>query len=263
MHGTKLSTMTTRRIHYGWVVVAVTFLVLLAAAGFRSTVGVYVVPLQDEFGWGRDQIAGAIAVNLAFYGLAAPFAAAFVERLGVRRMMTAGLVAVGGGGGLTVLMTSLWQLNVIWGLVIGTATGTISIPLSAIVATRWFHRRRGLVTGLLTASFATGNLIFLPLLAWITDTHGWRWAAGIVTIAAAAIIPLVLLLMREHPGDLGLLPYGADHAPAPPTQTGNPIARKPGRTACRSGGDPPSGRALDRIRWETGGFSRLRTAPDT
>ena len=218
------SRMTTRRIHYGWVVAAVTFLVLLAAAGFRSTVGVFVVPLQDEFGWGRDQVAGAIAVNLVFYGLAAPFAATFVERLGVRRVMTAGLVAVGGGAALTVLMTSLWQLNVIWGLIIGTATGTISIPLSAIVATRWFHRRRGLVTGLLTASFATGNLIFLPLLAWITGTYGWRWAAGVVAIVAAAIIPVVLAFMRKRPGDLGLLPYGAEHASAPSTVTGNPFA---------------------------------------
>ncbi len=91
-------------------------------------------------------------------------------------------------------MTSLWQLDVIWGLVIGTATGAISIPLTAIVATRWFDARRGLVTGLLTASFATGNLIFLPLLAWITDTHGW--AAGVAAIAAAAIIPIVLTFIN-------------------------------------------------------------------
>ncbi len=215
--------MRLRRIHYGWVVAAVTFLVLLAAAGFRSTVGVFVVPLEDEFGWGRDQVAGAIALNLIFYGLAAPFAAAFVERVGVRRVMIAGLAAVGGGAALTVLMTSLWQLDVIWGLVIGTATGAVSIPLSAIVATRWFDARRGLVTGLLTASFATGNLIFLPLLAWITDTHGWRWAAGVVAIAAAAIIPIVLTFMRERPEDVGLLPYGADRAPTPPVPAGNPF----------------------------------------
>jgi MFS family permease len=217
--------MQRRRIHYGWVVAGVTFLVLLAAAGFRSTVGVFVVPLEDEFGWGRDQVAGAIAVNLIFYGLAAPFATAFAERVGVRRVMIAGLAAVGGGAALTVLMTSLWQLNAIWGVVIGTATGAVSIPLSAIVATRWFHARRGLVTGLLTASFATGNLIFLPLLAWITDTYGWRWAAGVVAIAAGAIIPVVVVFMRERPEDLNLLPYGADHAaPVPaPDPVGNPF----------------------------------------
>ena len=208
--------MRARRIHYGWVIAAVTFFVLLAAAGFRSTVGVFVVPLQDEFGWGRDDVSLAIVVNLVFYGLAAPFAAAFVERMGARRVMVAGLIAVAGGAALTIAMTSLWQLDILWGIVIGTATGAISIPLSAIVATRWFVRRLGLVTGLLAASFATGNLVFLPLLAWITDGHGWRWAVAIVAITATAIVPVVLVLMREHPADMGLSPLRvADRHPAP------------------------------------------------
>lgn len=110
------------------MVAAVTFLVLLAAAGFRSTVGVFVVPLEDEFGWSRAEVSLAIAINLVFYGLAAPFAAAFMERLGVRRLMIAGLVSVGGGAALTIAMTALWQLDLIWGLLIGTATGAIAIP---------------------------------------------------------------------------------------------------------------------------------------
>lgn len=219
--------MRARRIHYGWVIAAVTFFVLLAAAGFRSTVGVFVVPLQDEFGWGRDDVSLAIVVNLVVYGLAAPFAAAFVERMGARRVMVAGLIAVAGGAALTIAMTSLWQLDILWGIVIGTATGAISIPLSAIVATRWFVRRLGLVTGLLAASFATGNLVFLPLLAWITDGHGWRWAVAIVAITATAIVPVVLVLMREHPADMGLSPYGSrtdTPLPAPPRPTGSVFA---------------------------------------
>lgn len=217
--------MSPRRVHYGWIVAGITFLVLLASAGFRSTVGVFVIPLEDEFGWGRDDVSLAIAINLVFYGLAAPFAAAFVERLGARRVMIVGLVAVAGGAALTVVMNALWQLDLLWGLVIGTATGAISIPLSAIVATRWFVRRRGLVTGLLAASFATGNLVFLPLLAWITRESGWRWAAGTVAIAAAAIIPLVLVVMRERPSEMDLLPYGAtEPVPEPARATGNPFA---------------------------------------
>ena len=216
--------MNGRRIHYAWVIAAVTFLVLLAAAGFRSTVGVFVVPLQDEFGWGRDEVSLAIAINLVFYGLAAPFAAAVVERMGARRVMMAGLGAVAVGAVLTIGMTALWQLDVLWGIVIATATGAIAIPLSAIIATRWFVRRRGLVTGLLTASFATGNLVFLPLLAWVTDRHGWRWAVAIVAVTAAAIIPVVFLLMRERPADIGMQPYGAtSDAPqtAPPAPLDN------------------------------------------
>ncbi len=218
--------MRARRIHYGWVIATVTFLVLLGAAGFRSTVGVFVVPLQDEFGWSRGDVSLAIAINLVVYGLVAPFAAAFVERMGARRIMVAGLIAVSAGAALTIAMTSLWQLDVLWGIVIGTATGAISIPLSAIIATRWFVRHRGFVTGLLTASFATGNLVFLPLLAWITDGHGWRWAVAIVAITAAAMVPVVLILMRERPADLGLAPYGADSATprAPPAPTGSVFA---------------------------------------
>ena len=213
-----------RRFHPAWVVAGVTFLTLLAAQGFRSTIGVFVVPLQEEFGWGRDEVSVAIAVNLVCYGLMAPFAAALVERLGPRRVMMVALAAVGAGSALTVGMTSLWQLDLIWGPVIGMATGAISIPLSAIVATRWFVARRGLVTGVLTGAFATGNLVFLPLLAWITDTRGWQWAAGLVAVFAAAAVPFVAVFMRDHPADVGALPYGAVEAPpalAPPP--GNPF----------------------------------------
>jgi sugar phosphate permease len=215
-----------RSVHYAWVVAAVTFLTLLAAAGFRSTIGVFVVPLQDEFGWGRDQVSVAISINLLCYGLVAPFAAALVERLGTRRVMAGALVAIAVGSALTVLITALWQLDLLWGAVIGLSTGSVAIPLSAIVATRWFVRHRGLVTGLMAASFATGNLIFLPLLAWITEAQGWRWAAAVVAIVAGAIVPIVLLLMRERPEDVGVLPLGATVAtPHPPPPAESPFRR--------------------------------------
>lgn len=204
------------RVHYGWIVVAVVFVTLLAAAGFRSTIGVFIVPFQDEFGWDRGQVSTAIAVNLVCYGLVAPFAAALVMRLGTRRVMVGALAAVAVGAAATTGMSALWQLDVLWGPVIGFATGAISIPLSAIVATRWFHTRRGLVTGLLTAAFATGNLAFLPLIAWITRDHGWRTSVLLITALALAVIPLVALLMREHPADVGVRPFGApDDASAP------------------------------------------------
>ncbi len=216
-----------RRIHYAWVVAGVTFLALLASAGFRSTVGVFLVPFEEEFDWTRDQVALAVSINLVFYGLAAPFSAAIVERLGARQVMLFAIGAVGVGAALTTVMTALWHLNILWGVVIGSATGAISIPLSAVVATRWFVKRRGLVTGALAASFATGNLVFLPLLAWITRDFGWRWAAAIVAITAAVFLPIVALLMREFPSDKDLTPYGSDDGYLPPPQpSGNPF-RKP------------------------------------
>ena len=151
-----------RRVHYAWVVAAVGFVTLITAAGFRSTTGVLIVPLQNEFGWSRATIGVAVAINLVLYGLGGPFSAALVERFGVRRVTIGALLGVSAGSSLTVLMTAPWQLDILWGVVNGLATGAIAIPLAAIIANRWFVERRGLVTGVLTASSATGQLIFLP-----------------------------------------------------------------------------------------------------
>src|SRR6059058_2087002 len=163
-----------RRFHYGWVMVAVGLVTLITAAGFRSTTGVLIVPLQNEFGWSRATIGFAVAINLVIYGLGGPFAAAFVEKYGMRRVITAAVFGISLGAGLSTLMTAPWQLDVLWGVVNAAATGAISVPLGAMIANRWFVQRRGLVTGLLTASNATGQLIFLPLLAWIVTHWGWR-----------------------------------------------------------------------------------------
>src|SRR5215470_1872155 len=156
-----------RRVHYAWVVAAVGFVTLITAAGFRSTTGVLIVPLQDEFGWSRGLIGVAAAINLVLYGLGGPFSAAFVAKFGVRRVVIVALLGVSIGSSLTIFMTAPWQLDLLWGVVNGLATGAISVPLAAIIANRWFVKRRGLVTGVLTASSATGQLIFLPILAAI------------------------------------------------------------------------------------------------
>src|SRR3954465_3082373 len=194
-----------RRIHYGWVMVAVGLVTLVTAAGFRSTTGILIVPLQDEFGWSRATISFAIAINLVIYGLGGPFAAPFGEGYGMRRVITAAVLGISVGAGLSTLMTAPWQLDVLWGVVNAAATGAISVPLGAMIANRWFARRRGLVTGLLTASNASGQLIFLPLLAWIVTQWGWRYAAGTAaTVALVLVLPLVLLVMRDRPYARGI-----------------------------------------------------------
>jgi MFS family permease len=213
-----------RRVHYGFVVAAVGFVTLITAAGFRSTSGVLIVPLQDEFGWSRATIGFAIAINIALYGFAGPFAAGLVERFGVRRVTIGALLGVSAGSSLAVFITAPWQLDVLWGVINGLATGAIAVPLAAIIANRWFVARRGVVVGLLTASTATGNLIFLPLLASIVDHFGWRYAS--VTVAAVAFavsLPLVLLFLRDRPADMGLLPYGATEPDLVPPAVGNPF----------------------------------------
>ena len=145
-----------------------------------------IVPLQNEFGWSRATIGFAISVNLIFYGLGGPFAAGLVERFGMRRVTIGALLGVSAGSSLTVFMDAPWQLDLLWGVVNGLATGAVAVPLAAMIANRWFVERRGLVTGVLTASTATGNLIFLPALAAITDAWGWRYTAVTVSVVAFA-----------------------------------------------------------------------------
>ncbi|HET7229824.1 MAG TPA: MFS transporter [Longimicrobium sp.] len=215
------------RVHYAWVVAGVTFVVLLVSAGIRATPGVLMVPLESEFGWTRATISLAISVNLVLYGLIGPFAAALMERLGVRRTMMLAMAALALAVGATTLMTRPWQLVLLWGVVVGGATGMGALVLGAVVVNRWFHERRGVVMGILTASAATGQLVFLPVLAWLSEHRGWRAPVMLVAGAAAVTLPLVLLLMRERPGDVGLRPYGAQadgDAAAPAPTAAAPLA---------------------------------------
>jgi predicted MFS family arabinose efflux permease len=210
------------RLHRAWLVAAVTFLVLLASAAFRSSLGVLLVPIEEDLGWTRTQTSIAVSLNLLVYGVAAPFAAALLERVGVRRTAVGALLLIAGGCLLTTVMNAPWQLSVLWGLVIGTATGSVALVFGAIVANRWFVARRGLVVGILGAAWATGQLVFLPLLAAIVDRLGWRAASLTVAAACLLLLPLVAGVLRDRPEDLGLLPYGgrdeqAGQAAAPPT----------------------------------------------
>ncbi len=196
------------RFHYAWVVTGVTFLILLTSAGVRATPGVLIVPLEKEFGWSRVTISMAISINLVLYGLIGPFAAALMTRFGIRAVTLASMSILAIGVGLTPLMNAPWQLFLLWGLCVGTATGMTAIVLGATIVTRWFDERRGLVLGVLSASAATGQMVFLPLLASIVTRLGWRPAVLVVAGATALMVPLIAVLLRERPSDLGLRRYG-------------------------------------------------------
>ncbi len=214
-----------RRFHYGWIVVGVTFCVLLIGAGVRSTPGVLMVPFEQEFGWSRATISFAVAVSLGLYGVMGPFAASLMERFGLRRTMVTALALLATGVALTRFMRESWQLVLLWGVVVGMGAGVIANVLGAVVAARWFTARRGLVIGLLTGAAAAGQLIFLPTFTRVTEHFGWRATVGIIAAVAVILIPLVALLMRERPQDVGLAPYGETGAPRPAAASavGNPI----------------------------------------
>ena len=184
------------------------FIALIGAAGFRAAPGVLILPLHEEFGWSRSLMSFAVGINLVLYGVTAPFAAALMDRYGIRRVTAFALVLVAAGSGLTVFMTAGWQLVLFWGFFIGLGTGSMALVFAATIANRWFVQRRGLVMGVLTAGSATGQLIFLPLMAWLTEQSGWKAASLVVSAAALSVVPLVLIVLRDHPADRQVAPYG-------------------------------------------------------
>lgn len=181
-----------------------------------------------NFGWAHATIGSAVSVNLLLFGVTSPFAAALMDAFGVRRVVSLALVLVSLGSALTVTMSGPWQLVMYWGVLVGVGTGAMSMAFVATIAGRWFVERRGLVSGVLTAGSATGQLIFLPLVAWSADQWGWRVAALTAAAAALAVIPLVVALLRDHPRDLGVSAYGAtwdEPGPVPRTLVGSAAGR--------------------------------------
>jgi MFS family permease len=216
-------------LHPAWIVAAVSLVAIIGAAGFRATPGVLIDPLQQEYGWTRATISFAVSVNLILYGLTAPFAAALMERFGMRRIVAAALLLVAIGSGLTVFMTASWQLIMCWGVLVGLGTGTMALTLVATVTNRWFVTRRGLVTGVLTAAGATGQLIFLPLVAVLSESYSWRTASLVVAGSALLVSPLVFWFLRDDPASIGRTPYGS-----PPEAVPTPIAPATGGSARRA-----------------------------
>ena len=212
------------RSRYAWLIVIVTFVTLITTAGFRATPGVLMVPLQQEFGWSRATVSLAVSIGLLFFGLTAPFSAALMETFGVRRVMLVALVTISTGAGLTTLMHAPWQLDLLWGVLVGGATGAVGVPLAATIANRWFWERRGLVTGILTASNASGQMVFLPLLALLVTDFGWRWApVAVVAVALVIVFPIVAIFVRDRPQSLGLQPWGATEAMPVPEKPERPF----------------------------------------
>ena len=215
---------SSNKIYYGWIVVGITCLVLLTSAGIRSTPGILMVPLEEEFHWSRATIALAVSINLILYGCIGPFAAAVMERFGIRRSVLCALALVGIGVASTSLMQYPWQLILMWGVLVGVGTGFLASVLAAVVAARWFTARRGLVVGILSGGASTGQLLFLPAMANVTAAYGWRATVICIAAVVCVVLPLVTLLMRDRPSDLGLMPYGETGEPKPAQPAkGNPV----------------------------------------
>jgi len=243
-----------RRLHPAWIVAAVAFLALVGAAGFRAAPGVLMVPLQNEFGWSTTVLSAAVSINLVLFGLTAPFAAALMERFGIRAVTSVALVLIGAGSALTVLVNQSWQILLTWGLLIGLGTGSMALVFAATIANTWFTKSRGLVIGILTAGSAAGQLVFLPFIAMLAQDPGWRQASLLIAAGALAVVPLVLKFLKNSPAEAGVLPYGTDAAPEPAASAG------PDGNAAPSGVNAvPSGNAAVRALQVLKRASKVRT----
>jgi sugar phosphate permease len=217
------ASLARRNIHYGWIIVGATLLTTVITAAAMSTPGVLIVPLEKEFGWTDAQISSALAIRLMLFGLFGPFAAAFMNRYGVRAVMVSAVILISAGFLASLVMTQVWQLVLLWGIVVGVGTGLTAMVLAVTVATRWFNHRRGLVMGIFAASNATGQLVFLPLIAALATDYGWRMSLVFVCCMLALAGVVALLLMRDRPSDVGLPLYG-EKTVAPPPAAGAGLA---------------------------------------
>lgn len=208
-------TESRRRIHPAWFVAAVAFIALMGAAGFRAAPGALMIPLNEEFGWPISAMSVAVSVNIFLYGLTAPFAAALIGRFGVRAVTMVALLLIAAGSGLTVFITAEWALYLTWGLLIGLGSGSMALVFAAEISNTWFVKRKGLVTGVLSAGSATGQLVFLPVVASLAESTGWRIASLLISGIALAVIPLVYFFIRNHPSDFGVDAYGAEPGTTP------------------------------------------------
>jgi sugar phosphate permease len=212
-----------RHIHYGWVIVALTFLTMLTSSAALGLPGALIQPLNKEFAWNTEQISSVLALRFALYGLLGPFSAILIERYGMRRVMCIALSLVALSMALVTMLSQLWELFILWGLILGLGSGMTALVLGAMVANRWFEKRRGLVIGMLTASSATGQLIFLPIAAWLIEHFGWRAAVLPVFLSCLITAILAFFFMRDRPEDVGLRAYGVD--PATPLPAAMPARR--------------------------------------
>jgi MFS family permease len=204
------------KIHPAWIVAAITFGTLFASAGFRSAPSVLILPLEEEFGWRRDVISAAIAINVLLFGLTAPFAAALMDRFTIRKVVMSALSVISLGALLTIWMNQSWHLLLLWGVVVGIGTGSMALVFAATIANRWFVKKRGLVIGVLTAAGASGQLVFLPTLANLAQDPGWRASSLTISIAAFLMVPLIYLFLKEDPQSINTTPYGAESDWQPP-----------------------------------------------
>jgi MFS family permease len=216
-----------RKLHYGWIVLGAVVLVMLGGSGLRAMFGVFIKPMEAEFGWDRASLSGAAALSLLLLGAIGPFWGWLADRWGPRRVILLGCLVLGVGTVLSSRIHSLWQIYLTAGVLMALGSGALTMSTGATVAARWFESRRGLVLGILGGAMSAGQLVIVPLAVWLTLHYGWRssflWLGALLLIIA---LPLILWLVRNDPADKGLQAYGAGRAVPSAGMTALPSERR-------------------------------------
>jgi MFS family permease len=223
MTPTRVARVFRGHVHYAWIALIVMFLVTLGTVGVRAAPGVMIVPLEHSFGWSVATISAAVSINILLMGALGPFVTGLMETIGIRRTLLLAMAVLAAATGLSVFMTAPWEMFLTWGVLVGVGTGAGSVGVAAAMANRWFVARRGLAMGLMTSAGAGGQLVFLPVLAALSQRYGWQSVALAVTLVVAAMIPVVLVLLPESPGSIGLGPYGLAAEPAAEPRAHDPF----------------------------------------
>lgn len=210
-------------MHYAWIILIVTFLSVIIAAVTNTMSGVMMIPFEKEFGWSRASISGAFAICITLVGFSGPFIAGLYQKFSVRKVLLVGMGTLLTAILLTTIMSQIWHLFIIWGIIIGFSAGAFLTVLNAYVATTWFEKKRGLALGLLTSSSAAGQLVFLPLMAYIVDHYSWRNAVLTIFSFGVFIYVLLWIFMKNDPADVGVLPLGAEKSNKKHANNVNPV----------------------------------------
>ncbi len=213
-------------IYYGWLIVAAGMFIAMMGVGPFSGFGVFVIPMSEEFGWSRSAISLAASVAALVGGFSQPFMGRIFDRLGGRRLMLCGLLALGAANILLTFTNHIIHLVLVFGVVMALSDSAGTMNTAVALVSRWFHRRRATAIALISSGASMGGLILVPFIAFVIPVVGWRIAWLILGLFILCLaLPVAFLVIRNDPSEMGRLPDGEDTSQGQPSNAS--ISRGP------------------------------------
>jgi MFS family permease len=205
----KRSYLLNKKVHYGWIILFLSFLAIMATQGIRLSFGAFLVSWEQSFSTNRGTLSLISSLSFIVYGISQPLIGRWVDRYGVRFILATSTLLAGIGIGMTAWMSSVWQLAIAFGIIASLGFGGASSVAASVAVTNWFQKKRGFALGLITSGFGAGQFVWVPLSLYLIDGEGWVSATAILAgILIVGIFPLLWIFLRNHPSEKGLNPYG-------------------------------------------------------